>query len=60
MFAYFRDLKRGGHLGQTTPERERLARFLLLRLPAEEADAIAERLFQEEALMAEMEGAIFR
>jgi hypothetical protein len=55
MFTYFRHLKRGGHLGQTTPERERLATFLLRRLPAVEADAITERLFQDEALLGEME-----
>jgi hypothetical protein len=55
MFSYFRHIKRGGNLGQTTPESERLARFLLRRLPADEAGAIAARLFEDEGLVAEME-----
>lgn len=55
MFSYFRHLKRGGRLGQTTPEHERLARFLLRRLPVGESDALKERLFNDNALLAEME-----
>jgi hypothetical protein len=42
-------------LGQSTPEHERLARFLLRRLPAGESDALTERLFNDNDLLAEME-----
>jgi hypothetical protein len=55
MFSYFRHIKRGGRLGQTTPARERLARFLLRRLSAEEAEVLSERLFTDEAFVEEME-----
>ena len=55
MFSYFRHLKRGGRLGQTTREHERLARFLLRRLPVGESDALKERLFNDNDLLAEME-----
>jgi len=42
-------------LGQTTPEHERMARFLLRKLPAGDADAMTERLFQDDGLLTEME-----
>ena len=55
MFSFFRHSKTGGLLGQASAERERFASYLLGRLPPEEAEAIAERLFAEEAFLAEME-----
>ncbi len=42
-------------MGQTTPEHERMARFLLRKLPAGDSDAITERLFQDDSLLTEME-----
>jgi hypothetical protein len=42
-------------LGQTTPERARLAGFLLRRLAAAESEAISDELFRDEQLLRELE-----
>jgi hypothetical protein len=55
VFSNFLHLKREESLGQITPEQERLAKYLLGRLPPGESDAIRERLFQEDDLLSEME-----
>ena len=55
MFSRFRHLEGGSNLGQATPERARLAGFLLRRLTAGESAAISEELFGNGELLRELE-----